>query len=60
MCWQEGERLSDEDLFKFLADIKRSSSQRRVKIIPGEECLFTVQFVHRKNSHVLELTVLIW
>ncbi|RXN18411.1 dedicator of cytokinesis 8 isoform X1 [Labeo rohita] len=32
---QEGERLSDEDLFKFLADIKRSSSQRRVKIIPG-------------------------
>uniref|UniRef100_A0A8C1T4Z2 Dedicator of cytokinesis 8 n=1 Tax=Cyprinus carpio TaxID=7962 RepID=A0A8C1T4Z2_CYPCA len=32
---QEGERLSDEDLFKFLADIKRSSGQRRVKIIPG-------------------------
>uniref|UniRef100_A0A671PFR0 Dedicator of cytokinesis protein 8-like n=1 Tax=Sinocyclocheilus anshuiensis TaxID=1608454 RepID=A0A671PFR0_9TELE len=29
------ERLSDEDLFKFLADIKRSSGQRRVKIIPG-------------------------
>uniref|UniRef100_A0A8C1UYM4 Dedicator of cytokinesis 8 n=1 Tax=Cyprinus carpio TaxID=7962 RepID=A0A8C1UYM4_CYPCA len=35
VCWQEGERLSDEDLFKFLADIKRSSGQRRVKIIPG-------------------------
>uniref|UniRef100_A0A673GFA0 Dedicator of cytokinesis protein 8-like n=1 Tax=Sinocyclocheilus rhinocerous TaxID=307959 RepID=A0A673GFA0_9TELE len=32
---QEGERLSDEDLFKFLAEIKRSSNQRRVKIIPG-------------------------
>ncbi|XP_057213628.1 dedicator of cytokinesis protein 8 isoform X2 [Triplophysa rosa] len=32
---QEGERLSDEDLFKFLADIKRSSNQRRVKVIPG-------------------------
>ncbi|TRY86506.1 hypothetical protein DNTS_010131 [Danionella cerebrum] len=32
---QEGERLSDEDLFKFLADIKRSSGQKRVKIIPG-------------------------
>ncbi|XP_016323963.1 dedicator of cytokinesis protein 8-like [Sinocyclocheilus anshuiensis] len=32
---REGERLSDEDLFKFLADIKRSSGQRRVKIIPG-------------------------
>ncbi|KAA0713928.1 Dedicator of cytokinesis protein 8 [Triplophysa tibetana] len=32
---QEGERLSDEDLFKFLGDIKRSSNQRRVKIIPG-------------------------
>uniref|UniRef100_A0A8C2KUG3 Dedicator of cytokinesis 8 n=1 Tax=Cyprinus carpio TaxID=7962 RepID=A0A8C2KUG3_CYPCA len=35
VCRQEGERLSDEDLFKFLADIKRSSGQRRVKIIPG-------------------------
>lgn len=34
---QEGERLSDEDLFKFLADIKRSSNQRRVKVINGEE-----------------------
>ncbi|XP_069084743.1 dedicator of cytokinesis protein 8 isoform X1 [Pleurodeles waltl] len=33
---QEGERLSDEDLFKFLGDYKRSSSlQRRVKSIPG-------------------------
>ncbi|KAM5183160.1 dedicator of cytokinesis protein 8 isoform 3-T4 [Callospermophilus lateralis] len=33
---QEGDRLSDEDLFKFLADYKRSSSlQRRVKSIPG-------------------------
>ncbi|XP_012873899.1 PREDICTED: dedicator of cytokinesis protein 8 isoform X4 [Dipodomys ordii] len=33
---QEGDRLSDEDLFKFLADYKRSSSlQRKVKSIPG-------------------------
>uniref|UniRef100_A0A2K5DFC2 Dedicator of cytokinesis 8 n=1 Tax=Aotus nancymaae TaxID=37293 RepID=A0A2K5DFC2_AOTNA len=33
---QEGDRLSDEDLFKFLADYKRSSSlQRRVKSIPA-------------------------
>uniref|UniRef100_A0A8C5K660 Dedicator of cytokinesis C/D N-terminal domain-containing protein n=1 Tax=Jaculus jaculus TaxID=51337 RepID=A0A8C5K660_JACJA len=33
---QEEDRLSDEDLFKFLADYKRSSSlQRRVKSIPG-------------------------
>ncbi|XP_034956196.2 dedicator of cytokinesis protein 8 isoform X3 [Zootoca vivipara] len=33
---QEGDRLTDEDLFKFLADYKRSSSlQRRVKSIPG-------------------------
>uniref|UniRef100_A0ABM5FS84 Dedicator of cytokinesis protein 8 isoform X2 n=1 Tax=Pogona vitticeps TaxID=103695 RepID=A0ABM5FS84_9SAUR len=33
---QEGDRLSDEDLLKFLADFKRSSSlQRRVKPIPG-------------------------
>ncbi|XP_009990532.1 PREDICTED: dedicator of cytokinesis protein 8, partial [Tauraco erythrolophus] len=32
----EGDRLSDEDLFKFLADFKRSSSlQRRVKTLPG-------------------------
>ncbi|KAK9408182.1 dedicator of cytokinesis protein 8 [Crotalus adamanteus] len=32
---QEGDRLSDEDLFKFLADYKRSSLQRRIKSIPG-------------------------
>ncbi|KGL80696.1 Dedicator of cytokinesis protein 8, partial [Tinamus guttatus] len=33
---QEGDRLSDEDLFKFLADFKRSSAlQRRVKTLPG-------------------------
>ncbi|XP_030322741.1 dedicator of cytokinesis protein 8 [Calypte anna] len=33
---QEGDRLSDEDLFKFLADFKRSSSlQRRTKTLPG-------------------------
>uniref|UniRef100_A0A8C3USL8 Dedicator of cytokinesis 8 n=1 Tax=Catharus ustulatus TaxID=91951 RepID=A0A8C3USL8_CATUS len=32
----EGDRLSDEDLFKFLADFKRSSSlQRRIKTLPG-------------------------
>ncbi|KAJ8285221.1 hypothetical protein GJAV_G00023710 [Gymnothorax javanicus] len=35
-CKQEGDRLSDEDLFKFLADIKRSSSlQRRIKTMTG-------------------------
>ncbi|XP_061585333.1 dedicator of cytokinesis protein 8 isoform X2 [Cololabis saira] len=33
---QEGDRLSDEDLLKFLADIKKNSTpQRRVKTIPG-------------------------
>ncbi|KAI4895857.1 hypothetical protein NFI96_021425 [Prochilodus magdalenae] len=33
---QEGERLSDEDLFKFLADSKRTSNiQRRSKTISG-------------------------
>ncbi|NWY46142.1 DOCK8 protein, partial [Sylvia atricapilla] len=33
---QEGDRLSDEDLLKFLADFKRSSSlQRRIKTLPG-------------------------
>ncbi|XP_048834513.1 dedicator of cytokinesis protein 8 isoform X1 [Brienomyrus brachyistius] len=35
-CKQEGDRLSDEDLFKFLGDIKRSSTlQRRIKTITG-------------------------
>ncbi|XP_061116717.1 dedicator of cytokinesis protein 8 [Conger conger] len=35
-CKQEGDRLSDEDLFKFLGDIKRYSSlQRRIKTITG-------------------------
>uniref|UniRef100_A0A4W5L4B7 Dedicator of cytokinesis 8 n=1 Tax=Hucho hucho TaxID=62062 RepID=A0A4W5L4B7_9TELE len=34
--FKEGDRLSDEDLFKFLADIKKFSSlQRRIKTIPG-------------------------
>lgn len=34
--FQEGDRLSDEDLLKFLADIKKSSTpQRRIKTIPG-------------------------
>ncbi|XP_076859733.1 dedicator of cytokinesis protein 8 isoform X2 [Brachyhypopomus gauderio] len=33
---QEGERLSDEDLFKFLSELKRTSNiQRRVKTISG-------------------------
>ncbi|XP_037832858.1 dedicator of cytokinesis protein 8 isoform X2 [Kryptolebias marmoratus] len=33
---QEGDRLSDEDLLKFLYDIKKTSTpQRRIKTIPG-------------------------
>ncbi|XP_028314469.1 dedicator of cytokinesis protein 8 isoform X2 [Gouania willdenowi] len=33
---QEGDRLSDEDLLKFLSEIKKSSiPQRRIKTIPG-------------------------
>uniref|UniRef100_A0A3P9MNW4 Dedicator of cytokinesis 8 n=1 Tax=Oryzias latipes TaxID=8090 RepID=A0A3P9MNW4_ORYLA len=33
---QEGDRLSDEDLLKFLSDIKKTSTpQRRIKTIPG-------------------------
>lgn len=33
---QEGDKLSDEDLYKFLADLKRPSSVlKRVKCIPG-------------------------
>ncbi|XP_041104640.1 dedicator of cytokinesis protein 8-like isoform X1 [Polyodon spathula] len=35
-CKQEGDKLSDEDLFKFLADLKRTSTlQRRIKPITG-------------------------
>lgn len=33
---QEGDRLSDEDLIKFLGEIKKTSApQRRFKTIPG-------------------------
>uniref|UniRef100_H3DJQ4 Dedicator of cytokinesis 8 n=1 Tax=Tetraodon nigroviridis TaxID=99883 RepID=H3DJQ4_TETNG len=33
---QEGDRLSDEDLLKFLSEIKKTSApQRRIKTIPG-------------------------
>ncbi|XP_011613887.1 dedicator of cytokinesis protein 8 isoform X1 [Takifugu rubripes] len=33
---QEGDRLSDEDLLKFLSEIKKTSTpQRRIKTIPG-------------------------
>uniref|UniRef100_A0A3Q3VLJ0 Uncharacterized protein n=1 Tax=Mola mola TaxID=94237 RepID=A0A3Q3VLJ0_MOLML len=33
---QEGDRVSDEDLLKFLAEIKKTSTpQRRIKTIPG-------------------------
>ncbi|XP_046904602.1 dedicator of cytokinesis protein 8 isoform X2 [Hypomesus transpacificus] len=36
ICKQEGDRLSDEDLFKVLADIKKLSSlQRRIKTMSG-------------------------
>uniref|UniRef100_A0A8C8J219 Dedicator of cytokinesis 8 n=1 Tax=Oncorhynchus tshawytscha TaxID=74940 RepID=A0A8C8J219_ONCTS len=36
LSFSEGDRLSDEDLFKFLADIKKFSSlQRRIKTISG-------------------------
>lgn len=34
--WQEAERLSDEDLFKFLADMRRPSSLlRRLRPVTG-------------------------
>ena len=34
---QEGDKLSDEDLYKFLVDLKRPSSVlKRVKCIPGK------------------------
>lgn len=40
--FQEGDRLSDEDLLKFLADIKKTSTpQRRIKTIPGFD-LFSI------------------
>ena len=35
-AFQEGDRLSDEDLLKFLSEIKKTSApQRRVKTITG-------------------------
>uniref|UniRef100_A0A8C2KWU6 Dedicator of cytokinesis 8 n=1 Tax=Cyprinus carpio TaxID=7962 RepID=A0A8C2KWU6_CYPCA len=37
VCRQEGERLSDEDLFKFLADIKRSSGYLKLEVSPVPE-----------------------
>lgn len=47
---QEGDRLSDEDLLKFLYDIKKTSTpQRRIKTIPG--------FSFRLLSASLEMAV---
>ena len=35
-AFQEGDRLSDEDLLKFLSEIKKTSApQRRVKTLSG-------------------------
>lgn len=33
--FQEGDKLRDEDLYKFLADLKRPSSQLKKKCLPG-------------------------
>ena len=39
-CVQESDKLKDEDLYKFLADLKRPSSVlKRLKCIPGN-CVF--------------------
>ena len=44
MGLQEGDKLSDEDLYKFLADLKRPSSVlKRVKCIPGKVNIKTVK-----------------
>lgn len=32
---QEGDKLRDEDLYKFLADLKRPSNQLKKKCLPG-------------------------
>lgn len=55
---QEGDRLSDEDLLKFLADIKKTSTpQRRIKTISGHhsDLLTLVPFYYIKleNSSAL-------
>ena len=37
VCLQESDKLTDEDLFKFLADLKRPTSVlKRLKCIPGD------------------------
>lgn len=47
MCGQEGVKLSDEDLYKFLVDLKRPSSVlKRVKCIPGNSWLSTSMYIH--------------
>uniref|UniRef100_A0A671L795 Dedicator of cytokinesis 8 n=1 Tax=Sinocyclocheilus anshuiensis TaxID=1608454 RepID=A0A671L795_9TELE len=62
---QEGERLSDEDLFKFLAEIKRSSNQRRYlklevspvpEMVPGclSPELIPVKPVSEKNPRAVK------
>jgi hypothetical protein len=52
MALQEGDKLSDEDLYKFLADLKRPSSVlKRVKCIPGKVNIKTVKCIPGKVNN---------
>lgn len=64
--FQEGDRLSDEDLFKVLADIKKLSSlQRRIKTMSGklltnpQRQKWDSQFTHTVSKQLLIMS-LIW
>lgn len=35
IVFQEGDKLRDDDLYKFLADLKRPSNQLKKKCLPG-------------------------
>ena len=46
---QEGDKLSDEDLYKFLADLKRQSSViKRLKCLPGNRSSAVIGFTTDK------------
>ena len=47
---QEADKLSDEDLYKFLADLKRPTSVlKRLKCIPGKFFAFSLSSLNFKN-----------
>lgn len=56
--FQEGDKLSDEDLYKNLIDIKRPSNVlKRVKCIPGNSSLF---FMQQLSGTIVGYVILVW